>query len=298
MYMRYLALLFIAAFGLAACTSPEPETPKGELKRYELRGKVISVDRAAKKAEIDHEEIPGVMPRMTMPFPIREDWVWNDLVPGVEIRAELVVDNTADEPYWLEKIGIVAAPNPDAPPLPVTAPSQEGKDVPPIGLTDQDGRRFKLTDYKDKVLAVTFIYRECPLPDACIKLSRQFSDLALLLAGDEENKDKMRLVSISFDPGRDTPGKLREYGTGYLGNPEKPDFTIWRLAVGTDAEVRELADFFNLKYSVNEENKAEINHNLVTAVIGPDGKVAKMLPGNRWTTEDLMREMKAALAKG
>jgi hypothetical protein len=50
------------------------------------------------------------MGKMTMDFPIHEDWVWDELHPGSEIRAELVVDSTAKDPYWLEKIGIVAAP--------------------------------------------------------------------------------------------------------------------------------------------------------------------------------------------
>jgi cytochrome oxidase Cu insertion factor (SCO1/SenC/PrrC family) len=38
-----------------------------------------------------------------------------------------------------------------------------------------------------------------------------------------------------------------------------------------------------------------INHNLVTAVISPEGKVVKLLPGNRWSSEELMLELRKAL---
>jgi protein SCO1/2 len=108
-------------------------------------------------------------------------------------------------------------------------------------------------------------------------------------------KDKVRLLSISFDPARDTPEKLRQYGSGYLGNAEKPDFTIWQLAVGSDKEVRSIADFFGLQYEVDKEDQTQFNHSLVTAVVSPDGKVAKILFGNRWTTDDLMRELEIVI---
>src|SRR5439155_18575907 len=109
-----------------------------------------------------------------------------------------------------------------------------------------------------------------PLPDFSIRMSRNFSDLANQLAANPDLKDKIRLLSISFDPANDTPEKLRSYGIGYLGNDPKAKFDVWQLAVGKDAEVRKIADFFGLAYQVDEQDKARINHNLRTAVIGPD----------------------------
>lgn len=285
--------LMIAAL-LSGCSETPPSANPDNVKRYELRGRVVSVDRQAKRATIEHEEIPGFMDRMTMTFPIREDWVWDELSVGADIRAELVVDSTAPEPFWLEKIGIVAVRDPNAPLPEPKQPEQIGKPVPDIPLTNQDGKRFTFKDYRGKTLAVTFIYRECPLADYCIKMSRQFSDIAMQVAADPAYKDRIRLLSISFDSARDTPAKLREYGIGYLGNPAKPDFTVWQLAVGGESEVREIADFFGLKYEVDQNDKTQINHSLVTAVIGPDGRVKRIFSGNRWTNEELIGELKAA----
>lgn len=292
--MKFVALIFFSLLLFSACQKAETQTIPADVKRYELKGKVISVDKLQKRAKIDHEPIPGYMDAMTMEFPIKEDWVWNELQPGAEIRAELVVDNSAKDPYWLEKIGIVAALNPNQTPLPEKISEQIGKEVPNFSLTNQEGKRFSMKDYRGKSLAITFIYRECPLPDYCIKMSQGFSTLAVQLNGTEEFRDKMRLLTISFDPNRDTPAKLKEYGIGYLGNPEKPDFTVWQLAVGTDKEVRAVADFFGLKYEIDENDKTQFNHSLVTAVITHDGKVAKIFNGNRWSPEDLLRELSAA----
>ncbi len=87
----------------AACQKPQTAPASSEAKRYPLKGKVVSVDKEKKKAKIEHEAIPGFMEAMTMDFPIKEDWVWENLAPGAEVRAELVVDNAADESILARK---------------------------------------------------------------------------------------------------------------------------------------------------------------------------------------------------
>ena len=295
--MRYLTLFLIFISLFSACKSTETSNKSATIERYPLKGKVISVDKAAKTASIKHEDIPGLMPPMTMDFLIKEDWVWEDLLPGSEIRAELVVDKQAKDPYWLEKIGIlaVAIPGQDNPPVNDNF-AQIGKPVPDFTLTNQDGKKISIKDFKGKPLAITFIYSKCPLPEYCIKMSTNFSDLANQLMADPAQKDKFRLLSISFDPANDTPEKLRSYGLGYLGKGAKPDFSVWQLAVGKDEEVRKIADFFGLRYEIDPNDKANFNHSLRTAVIAPDGTVKKILAGNTWTPAELLKEMEASTA--
>ena len=293
--MRFILLFLVSILFITACQKPA-DNANASAKRYPFKGKIVSVDRTAKKAKINHEAVEGYMEAMTMDFPIHADWVWDDLKPGSQVRAELVVDSAAKDPFYLENIGIVAAPDPNsgAPPINENF-AQIGKDVPDFALTNQDGKRISIKDFRGKALAITFIYAKCPLPDYCIRMSTNFSDLANQLATNAELKDKIRLLSISFDPANDTPEKLRSYGLGYLGNDPKAKFDIWQLAVGKDAEVRKIADFFGLRYEVDQTNKTQINHSLRTAVIGPDGKVTKIFPGNEWTVADLKNELEIAL---
>jgi protein SCO1/2 len=59
--------------------------------------------------------------------------------------------------------------------------------------------------------------------------------------------------------------------------------------------VRKVADFFGLRYEVDQNDKTQINHSLRTAVIGPDGNVAKIFPGSDWTTALLLKELQGTL---
>ncbi len=273
--------------------SKEAETTSGKEKRYELKGKVLSVDKANKKASIKHEEIPDYMSGMTMDFTFKEDWVWNVLTEGAEINAILVVDNSKDPSYWLEKPRIVASSLADETTPKVREEASVGKEIPDFTLTNQNGEPVSAKNFRGKTLAITFIYSECPIADFCIAMSKNFSDLANEVAGDKELEDKIRLLSISFDPKRDTPEKLKQYGLGYLGKDSKAtDFKIWQLAVGENAKIKKVADFFGLKYKVDSKDKTQFAHSLRTIVISPDGKVQKVFSGNDWKPKDLLSEMK------
>ncbi|MCS6875204.1 MAG: SCO family protein [Pyrinomonadaceae bacterium] len=266
-----------------------------EVKRYELRGRVISVDKEKKKAEIEHEEIPGFMPKMTMSFPIREDWVWEDLVPGVEIKADLVVDEKAKEPYWLENVMIIATKLDDLPNPPVKEGTATiGTKMPDFQLVNQDGKKISMKDFLGKAFAITFIYSRCPLSDYCIRMSINFSDLNKKLIN-SQYRDRIRLLTVSFDPAHDTPEKLKQYGIGYMGKDANPDFTVWQLAVGKEQEVKKLTDFFGLRYEIDANDKTQFNHSLRTAVITPDGRVKRVFTGNDWTVDELERELISAL---
>jgi protein SCO1/2 len=297
--MRHFVLVIAIALLFSGCKS-SANTGNGQAsasaKRYSLKGKVISVDREAKKATIDHEPIEGYMEAMTMTYPIHADWLWDDITPGAEIRADMVVDSSAKEPYWLENVGIIASPKPGQAEPPVdTRFAQVDQQAPDFNLTNQDGKNITMKDFRGKALAITFIYAKCPLPDYCIRMSQNFSDLANQLADDEQLKSRIRLLSISFDPENDTPAKLREYGLGYLGPGAQPDFTLWQLAVGKDQEVRRIADFYGLRYEVDPNNKTQISHSLRTIVIAPDGKITKIFAGNEWSPAELLRELKTTL---
>jgi Cu/Ag efflux protein CusF len=97
--MRYFLLILFSTLLFSACQKPENQTASAEAKRYALRGKVVAVDKAKKKANIAHDEVPGYMPAMTMDFPIKDDWVFDELSKDAEVRGDLVVDKDG---FWLE----------------------------------------------------------------------------------------------------------------------------------------------------------------------------------------------------
>jgi len=298
MRKAFIFLALASLIGLISCGGASTETSNANAvspnaKRYPLKGKIVSVDRDKKIASIDHEAIEGSMSAMTMDFPIHADWAWGSLKPGAEISGELVVDNTAKEPYFLENIVVISAPDLNAPAA-STEPKQIGQPAPDFSLTNQDAKKISLKTFEGKALAITFIYAKCPLPEFCIKMSANFRDAERMIKADAALRDKLRLLSISFDPENDTPEKLRAYGITYMGNDPNATFDVWQLAVGPDAEVRKIADFYGLRYEVNPDNKAIIDHSLRTVVISPEGKVTKIFAGNDWTPTQLVDAMKAS----
>jgi protein SCO1/2 len=294
--MRYFLLILFSVLVFSSCqnSTAEQQNASADAKRYTLRGKVVSVDKANKKASIAHEEVENYMPPMTMDFPIKDDWVFDELSKDADIRSDLVVD--ADG-FWLENVAIVAAPNPNQPPPPTKeGVAQIGNEVPALTLTNQDGKRISLKDFRGKASAITFIYTRCPLPEYCTKMSTNFSDLARQLHASDLKND-VRLLTVSFDPKTDTPKALKEYGLAYLRGIENPDFTVWQLATGTDKEVKAVADFFGLRYETETDanNQTQFNHSLRTIVITPEGKVQKVFSGNEWTTGDLLKELQTTI---
>ena len=290
---QFIIILFSALFLIACDSQPAPKfVASPDAKTYALRGKIVSVDKSKNSVTVAHEKIPDFMDAMTMPFPVKDAFVLDDLQKDSDISADLVHDTDG---YWLENISVssVAAPNQPAPPVNENF-AQVGREISDFSLLNQDGKRISLKDFGGKALAITFIYSRCPLPEYCILMSKNFSDAAKSLQNSPELKDKSRLLSISFDPQTDTPQKLKEYGLGYLGKNAAPDFSVWQLATGSDAEIKNVANYFGLQYETDVNNKALINHSLVTFVIAPDGKVSKVFPGNEWTTEDLLRELESA----
>ena len=78
-----------------------------QAQRYELKGKVVAVDLGRKKLTVDHENIPGFMGAMTMPYQVKDAALLENLAPGVRITATVV---SGDGQYWLEDVK-AAPPN-------------------------------------------------------------------------------------------------------------------------------------------------------------------------------------------
>jgi Cu/Ag efflux protein CusF len=80
--------------------SPPPVTP---VKHYQLKGKVVSIDKQGKMLNVDSEAIPGFMDAMTMPYKVKPESELDKLHPGDVITADLLVQ---DEGAWLENISV------------------------------------------------------------------------------------------------------------------------------------------------------------------------------------------------
>jgi protein SCO1/2 len=286
-----LALAVVAALGCARSEAPKPAVASAE-KVYPLKGVVVSVDSAAGKVIVKHEEIPGYMDAMTMPFNVGETKMLSELHPGDEIEAKLVVGEKASrlEGIVVSRRGTASAVQT----IPEQGPyGKPGDAAPATALVGQDGRPLSLGDFKGKAVALTFIFTRCPLPEFCPRMNAQFADMEALLAKEPALYGKTQLLSVSFDPAHDTPEILKEYRERFLKGVKGVAPAHWRFATGTPDHIREFATFFGLTYLKSGD---QFVHSLATAVIAPDGRVYSIRRGNDWEPPEVIDDLRAAAA--
>lgn len=288
---RALIKLFTATFFLSCLAflfvgcSPK----KIAAAHYDLKGKVVAVDRAREEVTIDHEAIPGFMEAMVMPFTLRDREALKVVEPGDQIQATLALGT--DGSAWLENPIITkGAPGGDAATANLPGP-RAGDEVPDFSLVNQDGKRIRFRDYQGRAVLLTFIYTRCPLPDYCPLMSTKFAELHRELRRIESEprlRHRTHLLSITVDPAYDTPKVLKSYGAGYTEEYSNEKFDRWEFLTGSAEEVKKVAEFFGLEYY---PEKDQIIHSLRTAIIAPDGRVHKIYRGNDWRPSEILREL-------
>ena len=282
-YIVLLPLLLLVGCCLMASCRP---AGAANAERYDLKGKVVSFDKSRHEVTIAHDAIRGFMPAMTMPFTVKDEWVYKDLAEGDGIQAALVVTRSKS---WLEDIVVTrieGKAESDKARLHLPEP---GESAPNLALINQDGKRIHTGDYSGRALLITFIYTRCPMPDQCPLITANFAEIDRVLAADPSFASKTHLISVTIDPEYDSPKVLRAYGSKYVGA-----FDRWEFATGTADEIKTAADWFGLSYW--PEN-GQIIHALNTALIGPDGRLARLYRGNEWKPDDVASDIKTLVSQ-
>jgi protein SCO1/2 len=281
---RLLALICFITLVAAGCS----KNSGTDLVTFPLRGEVVRIDSAQMRVTVSHQAIPNYMNAMTMPFKVHDAGVLRGLSVGDSIQATLAVSRTES---WLEQIAVVGkgeTPSTLTADQIVTAKVfRTGEPFPDESLLNQEGKGVRLGSFRGKVVALTFIYTRCPLPDFCIRMSNQFARVQKSLKGEGSLNGKWHLLSVSFDPKFDRPAVLQRYAKEYGA-----DFSTWDFLTDPDTAgpvIRRLADGLGLEYSPDE---GLIDHNLRTVIIGPDGNLAKVITGNEWKPEELTAEIR------
>lgn len=277
----------------AGPAADEPSAQDAGVKTYHLRGKVIAASPASGEVTVAHEAIPGFMDAMTMPYKLRDPDIVSELHPGDEITADLLVQEGSGDAE-LDHIDVIAQAKPDYRPTVEYHVPEPGDAVPDFALRNQDGRAIHLDEFRGKALLVTFIYTRCPLPNFCPLVTRNFAEINRELAANPGLYAKTHLVCVSFDPDHDTPARLRAYGAAYIGSDAKDAFAHWDFAVPEKADLKKMALYFDVGLTQGADDT--ITHTLSTTLIGPKGKVAEFYPGNEWTPEQVLTDVKRAAA--
>jgi len=103
--------------------------------------------------------------------------------------------------------------------------------VPDFVLTDQTGKPFGSKDLAGKIWVADFVFTTCQGP--CPRMSSQFRQLQQQVSADPS---RVRFVSFTIDPVRDSPAVLADYGKKYGADPSR-----WVFLTGSQAELNKLS---------------------------------------------------------
>lgn len=265
----------------AGCSTPEPAT-----KSYQLTGQILAVHPEKQSLTIKHQDIPGYMPGMTMTFVARDASMVQGREPGEMVTATLEVGDT-----WgrLTAVTVTGKEPIAAMPAEIALAQgllQAGDTLPDATFTDQDGRARALSEWRGGPLAITFTYTRCPLPEFCPRIDRNFAETAKAIASDKSLRGRAKLLTISFDPGHDTPAVMKAHAKAIGADP-----AVWTFATGTREQVELFAARFGVAVTRTGDTPEDIMHNLRTIVAGPDGTIRALHSGSEWTSAQLIVDL-------
>jgi protein SCO1 len=280
-----VVLVACSSLAVGGCRRPAERT-------YPLEGQIVSIDQARQEMTVKHGDIAGFMPAMTMAYKIRDPAI-QTRTPGELIKATLVVEGSSAYLRSIERVGVAPLPTPAAPPTRVMDIVNAGQPVRDAELTDENGRRRSLKDWRGQVIAVTFVYTRCPLPDFCPLIDRQFAAVQEQVRAAADLRGHVRLLSVTLDPEYDTPEVLERHAAALHVDP-----AVWSLLTGPRGEVETFASQFGVSVIRETTAPSELVHNLRTAVIDGDGKLVEILSGAEWQVAQLLAGIRNARARG
>jgi protein SCO1/2 len=239
------------------------------------------------------------MDAMVMPFAVRDPAELEGLVPGAMIEFTLVVDQDS---FHIEGIRVHKYESIEQDPLAarrlklltgMADPSSMqpeiklGERVPDFSLVDQNRQTVTLSQFSGKVVAITFTYTHCALPNFCFRIANNFRRLQRRFA-DQLGRDLV-FMTITFDPVHDTPEVMAKYGVTWDADPKG-----WRLLTGSPSEIQTISSRFGENYSPDE---GLMTHSLHTIIIDRNGNLAANLEGNEFSADELGDLVQTDLAR-
>jgi protein SCO1/2 len=139
--------------------------------------------------------------------------------------------------------------------------------VPAFTVETMAGERLTLPPGDGRATVVEFIYTNCP--SICQSASAELARLRDRLATGPLAA-RAWLVSLSFDPARDTPEWMAEYG-----HLHGADGRLWTVARPAEGDLGALLKAYGI--TVIPDRAGGFTHNAALHVVSPDGRLQAIL---------------------
>lgn len=291
-YTETMRLVLFTPFALALSTAllltACGRKPTSTVRHYDTRGIVQGISPDRQTLEIQHEDIPGFMPSMTMSFSVPDPKQIGDLRIGDAISFRMIV---TDKELLVDQVKTISMQEVHLPvqtvaPIPASTDVKrlkEGDTIPSFSVIDQDGKSVTQDTFRGKPFVLTFVFTRCPIPKFCPLMTTNFAELQHAIKTGTGPLANVRLMSITLDPAFDTPQILKDYGAVM-----NADSSIWKFVTGEPKEIDPFIEAFSV---YRKTEGGTISHGLATALINPDGAIKKIWRGNGWTTAEVIAEI-------
>jgi protein SCO1/2 len=172
--------------------------------------------------------------------------------------------------------------------------------LPRVSLTDQDGNVFDLSQTRGKVVVLSPIYTHCP--DICPLITGKMRQIQTKIQSDGLG-DRVRLVTFTVDPQRDSPEVLQRYARAYDAGPEN-----WTFLSGSTDQIQVLISALGLYvervYSIDNTLVPEkaltsppadsfylVNHTDRIFLVDRQGRVRALPPGSRAEVDEVVTQI-------
>ena len=255
-------------------------------KSYPVRGTILEVRKESNEFLIHHDEIPGFMMAMTMPFKLADSLDINRFGVGDSLKFRLEMEENKAYAAEFQLLGKGTLPETDDMWDDEYPPLEIGQIFTNVTFLDLDSNDVSLSDSDGKFRLISYIFTRCPMPNMCPAVVTKNQYLAQVFKADPN----MEFVLVSFDYTFDTPTVLKNYYGGILES--NPNLIIL-------SSTEHLNDIFSLagqsyvSFWGVEEN--DIGHTLRSVLIDPERRLMKVFEGTDWRPEVAERDIQNIL---
>ncbi len=246
---------------------------------YIVEGVVVEVPSET-RVILDHEEIPGFMAPMVMPFEVRDASLLEGVRPGDRVIARLMVE---EDRSFLDAVrvsgrGMVSAPKAvpaDDAPMPIVP----GAAFPRVELVTSAGEELVLGAGQRRPIAMTFLYTTCPIPEACPAIVTRLQGLQAAVEDQE-----IDIIAVTLTPDSDTVEVLQAFA-GQVGAKEG----MWHFVRTSKEQLSTLAMFSGL--AIMRQSDVLVHGNRLM-VLGGDGTLVERYDDNRWPLDRVVSQLR------
>jgi protein SCO1 len=293
--LQWLAFLILGFAGILP-----PASSMAGTTNYLVRGVVKAEKPEDHQLVIAHEDIPNFMEAMTMPFRVKDVAILTNVAIGEKITFQLHVTETES---WVDHIQsfdtsqsiaihLPVLPKSDFEPEVKTNSAAAARSQNPLRnykFTNELGQQVSLSDFRGQAIALTFFFTRCPIPEFCPRLSRNFEEVERKFRTIDNAPTNWHLLSVTFDPDRDTPEVLKAYGASYHYDPAH-----WSFLTGPKEKIAELARLCDVKF---DPDNGLFNHNFRTLIIDSSNHLQMVFPTSGDFSDSIVQELLKATGR-